>query len=691
MFFALLAVISSIFNLSSITNASTLQEKQQWLKNNSDNLTIHTGRAPLPLASGGPDAYGYFFIDSEDSASNKPIFLWKDISAVAETLSFNQDDQILGPFPIGFAFSFYGQLFGNLYICSNGYACFSANPADFLNDPIPNPDAPNNMLAPFWDDLTPDTGSRIFFYSNRMDSCIITWNNFGRYSGEGRYTFQIILTAGKIIFQYLSMTGVLDSHTIGIENTYGTIGLQYVYNSHKDESGTAIYFGPMGPRYAQRDVMPVAVLSPSSYGGINDTIRPLVRFYNGGMYSETFNSRLMIYQDTLVYDQRVRINLLAPTRTTDITFPNYIPPGIGQYHIVAISELSVDQRRGNDTLRIDYSVYPNIYRQNFEASNGNFIGNNDWQWGRSMPQPVAHSGINDWATNLDSNYTNGPLLSSLVSDTINLGTGATMSFWHWYDIENLFDGGNVKISTDNGLSWNLVTPEGGYDGIIASDFQNPLGGQPGFYGYHRAWSLESFDLSEYSAHTIKIKFDFGADNSYTSVGWYIDDLMVVGTGRYTPGWITGIVTDLTTGMPVSNASVICGNRSDSVESDGRYFIELMSSTVSLTANAIYHNTVTIPGITIPAGDTIDQDIALPSPRIQVDTASIYAELYSGDTLAVVRQIFNNGSGNLDYTIVLENASDSIWLSADPVQGTIEPYQNQIVTILLDLRDFIPDS
>jgi len=43
---------------------------------------------------------------------------------------------------------------------------------------------------------------------------------------------------------------------------------------------------------------------------------------------------------------------------------------------------------------------------------------------------------------------------------------AQLIFYHWYDIENYFDGGNVKISLDEGASWELITPEGGYPEML---------------------------------------------------------------------------------------------------------------------------------------------------------------------------------------------------------------------------------
>ena len=37
-----------------------------------------------------------------------------------------------------------------------------------------------------------------------------------------------------------------------------------------------------------------------------------------------------------------------------------------------------------------------------------------------------------------------------------------LEFWHYYNSEANYDGGNVKISINGGTTWTLLTPVGGY-------------------------------------------------------------------------------------------------------------------------------------------------------------------------------------------------------------------------------------
>lgn len=214
---------------------------------------------PMVLDSGGPDAYGYYYIDSDDGAFNAPAYNWIDISGYGTDMGVNSDDANVGPFPIGFTFNFYGVDFISFRANSNGWASFSSTVGGFSNQSIPNSAEPNNLLAVFWDDLHPRETGHAYYWSNEVDTCIIAWHDFQRFSGEGDYTFEIILTAdGNILYQYQSLTGVLDSHTIGIEDGAGAVGLQYVYNESRDETGTAISFTMEAPDYGYPDVLVIA-------------------------------------------------------------------------------------------------------------------------------------------------------------------------------------------------------------------------------------------------------------------------------------------------------------------------------------------------------------------------------------------------------------------------------------------------
>ena len=635
------------------SSANALTEKEQWLKDNAASIYTNPADPQMILDHGGPDEYGYYYIDSEDDANNAPEFEWIDISGYGINMNIISDDENVGPFPIGFTFNFYGNDFNNFYACSNGWASFTSTVNNYFNSPIPTSGEPNDLLAVFWDDLHPQDLGQAYYYSNEVDSCIISWHNFERFSGDGIYSFQIILTAdGNIHYQYLSLTGVLDSHTIGIENSEGRIGLQYVYNTSRDESGTAIYFGLEGPIFAEHDVSPDVFLRPPGIGQVGDPFDTEIRVANGGNSAESFAARLVINHEGEVYNETEQIADLDPGSTVDITFPSYAPFEEGVFELVAITELAGDEIPGNDTLRMGFIAFASIFVEDFEEDNGFFEADNDWEWGVPESGPGdAHSGANLWGTILNGSYSNGPLLSALVSPLLGLTSDPVLTFWHWYNIESGFDGGNVKISSD-GINWDIITPEGGYDGILSTNFGNPIGGQEAFFGESNGWELATFDLSAYSGAMVLIKFDFGSDTSVEDPGWYIDDFVVYGGGGGDPGFIAGIVTDLASGSPIEGAIVETGAVTDTTDYEGSYILELIPGVYSVTASAIYHNSMTVNGIEVFAGQTIIQDFVLPAPVIQIDTTPIDTNIAVGQTVDFVRNLANVGNGDLSFDVVI---------------------------------------
>lgn len=181
------------------------------------------------------------------------------------------------------------------------------------------------------------------------------------------------------------------------------------------------------------------------------------------------------------------------------------------------------------------SLMDTLLYRNFESNSGAFMADHDWQWGvPTNPNGPhgAHSGTKVWAVGLTHNYSVGPLISTLTAPSITFGDSALLSFWHWYATEDqwdAYDGGNLKISADSGATWTIITPVGGYDGTLSSQYGNPMGGEPVFFGNSGGWVCDTFDLSNYDGDTVLIKFDFGSDENYGYIGWFVDDYLISGS------------------------------------------------------------------------------------------------------------------------------------------------------------------
>ncbi len=168
-------------------------------------------------------------------------------------LSLTGDDSsttVALPFP----FTFYGQAYGTVYISTNGVVNFLAADSTFSNTSIPSTSTPNAAIYALWDDLYVDSGTGsvrtqvVGTAPNR--SFVIEWRAVRFYaSSTPLIGFEVVLSEnGQLVLQYVTLgsSGLAqgNSATIGIENSSGTVALQYSYNQAVLSDGQAIVFVP---------------------------------------------------------------------------------------------------------------------------------------------------------------------------------------------------------------------------------------------------------------------------------------------------------------------------------------------------------------------------------------------------------------------------------------------------------------
>jgi hypothetical protein len=204
--------------------------KTEYKKDYPDDLTGFSFKG-----AGGPDLFGYKWKDSNEP--NGPAYVWNDITANPNsvTITFPNgtlDDGYTNAIPIGFDFKFYGTNYSSYYLSTNGFLSFAALTSSyFTNATIPNGAAPNNIIAPLWDDLDGRTQGTVH-YLQEADKLTIQFTNWQKYSGTGSLTFQIVLKSNdRIMFYYNNLNATLNSATVGIENGMGSDGLQIAYNA----------------------------------------------------------------------------------------------------------------------------------------------------------------------------------------------------------------------------------------------------------------------------------------------------------------------------------------------------------------------------------------------------------------------------------------------------------------------------
>jgi len=203
----------------------------------------------------------------------------------------------------------------------------------------------------------------------------------------------------------------------------------------------------------------------------------------------------------------------------NVSYSDTLSPGDSIFYRFRAVDNSVNQ---NTTYLPDSGYFAfevlNSILFDFELGQNAFTSSGDWQWGSLFdPTLPAPAGSKIWATNLSGNYS--PNLQSLLeSPTIDLSGKHDIQLVinHFYQIEPVNDGGNIKISA-NGGNFQLIEPVNGYP--FSSLW---LFGEPGYSGNSYFWTEDRFDLSAFAEQSVKLQFDFRSDIFTNQKGWYLD-------------------------------------------------------------------------------------------------------------------------------------------------------------------------
>jgi|GEM_PF-2557438 len=185
-------------------------------------------------------------------------------------------------------------------------------------------------------------------------------------------------------------------------------------------------------------------------------------------------------------------------------------------------------------------------------------GENLWEVGVPTSGPgAAQDGIHVLSTNLAGNYDNNQLMAvkSLVVEVLN--NKAAFSYWHYFGYESGIDGYNVWASTDDGDSWEILTPLGGYPRNVSAYNGYFSQSYVGFTGSITGWQEVFVPLGDYYTEDertfVNIAFLHTTDVSVTNVGAYIDNISFYEAG---PSWGYPLLPfDFETTYPEDGASV----------------------------------------------------------------------------------------------------------------------------------------
>ncbi len=302
---------------------------------------------PTRALSGGPDAFGYVFIDSTESGG--PTYNFEDISGTGSPISLG-DDQMSGAIPLGFVFTYYGTDHTHVNVSSNGFLTVipGQSPACCTGQPLPQNDAQNGMIAGWWENLDPSIIDGAIHYqtlgSAPNQRFIVQFTQVRHAPTGNAATFQFKLFEGsnEIEIHYQNALSDGGTHSAGIEDQSGTMGLQYYLGN-----------ASLSPHVAVRYYLPPGVyVSPPSQtrgGWPGTTVVYTGTVWNLTGAADSFDLTVSgnVWPTTLSI---TNTGTISDGNTLDFTVHVNIPPGsLGSRDAITVTATSVNNSAYSDT------------------------------------------------------------------------------------------------------------------------------------------------------------------------------------------------------------------------------------------------------------------------------------------------------------------------------------------------------
>ena len=326
------------------------------------------------FAGGGPDNFGYTWLDSNDPGG--PTYNWIDIKAKtgATQVKLLSDDNTKGPFSIPFNFHYYWYDVKQFWVGSNGYVIFNNGQMSHPFPAIPSSAQPNDFLAVMECDLNFDgatnTGECYYWFNAAKDTLIVSWLNAPFYDSvdpnqyQGSNSFQVIMSTvdSSITYQYLDQQGsymnASNFMTIGIENVSGNVGLQHSYGTYPQTSYAIKYYYPRNTSYQVKDAATMwsdnqesgALFLP--WKGANRTLTAGIKNTgNVKLMPFNVNGKVIKGAASLVVTSTMSSDTLDPAASQQLSFQNkFTPSSPGSYKFITTTQLAGDMVSSNNSM-----------------------------------------------------------------------------------------------------------------------------------------------------------------------------------------------------------------------------------------------------------------------------------------------------------------------------------------------------
>ena len=170
--------------------------------------------------------------------------------------TFTALDEGYAVVPLPTPFTYFGMPYSSLTVVSNGFITFSSTITTdaFLGNPTtPATTAPNGVVAPFWDDLDENAGTKVAAW-RATDRFIVSWESYEPFLNGGVLDFQAhLLDTGVIEFHYGTMAPASSSSqaryngnsaTVWLEAPDGTYAVPYSVNTASLSANSGVRFTP---------------------------------------------------------------------------------------------------------------------------------------------------------------------------------------------------------------------------------------------------------------------------------------------------------------------------------------------------------------------------------------------------------------------------------------------------------------
>ena len=166
----------------------------------------------------------------------------------------------------------------------------------------------------------------------------------------------------------------------------------------------------------------------------------------------------------------------------------------------------------------------------------------DWEWTANLPEGGAGSAFFAINSAEIGNCVQGDDDQSgkmhLDSPVIDLTAAGSVAFDHWVATEPAYDGGNLKVSVNDGPFQQIAAGDftfNPYNGTLVTaeaNNTNPMAGEPAFTGtdggsVNGSWGQSQIDLGAYAGagDTFRLRFELGVDGCNGLYGWYVDNVL----------------------------------------------------------------------------------------------------------------------------------------------------------------------